>query len=81
MSPRSPKPAKSISLKQLAALVGEPESTIDYWTKMGLLTSTRQGNARYYDPDLNADRCRHIRQRKNDGFNLAAIKREIDRQG
>ena len=82
MAPRSHSAAAElITLKQLAEIVGEEPSTIDYWTKMGLLVCKRRGNARVYDLDLTQQRCRQIRQRKDDGLNLAAIKREFDGRG
>jgi DNA-binding transcriptional MerR regulator len=82
MSPRSTsKTAGLITLKEFASIVGEEPSTIDYWTKLGLLVCRRRGNARVYDLETNRDRCRKIRQRKDDGLNLAAIKREFDGRG
>jgi DNA-binding transcriptional MerR regulator len=71
-----------ITLKELAAVVDELPSTLDYWTKLGLLVSARRkGNARVYDPEVNVERIRRIRQRKDSGLNLAAIRREFDERG
>ena len=82
MAPRSgSKISEPITLKEFASIVGEEPSTIDYWTKLGLLVCRRRGNARVYDLDINRERCRKIRQRKDDGLNLAAIKRELDGGG
>lgn len=80
MSSRSSKSAaEPITLKELAALVDEQASTLDYWTKLGLLASSRRkGNARVYDPEVTVDRIRRIRQRKDAGLNLAAIKQEFE---
>ena len=78
MTPPQKSSSTLVTLKELAELVGEQPSTIDYWTKLGLLNSRRRGNARVYDQTLGVERCRQIRERKDDGLNLAAIKREFD---
>lgn len=79
MAPRSEPSTDPVTLKEFASIVGEEPSTIDYWTKLGLLVCRRPGNARVYELELNRERCRRIRQLKDDGLNLAAIKRELDR--
>lgn len=67
-----------ISGAELAARVDERYTTIDYWSKMGLLEFVRRGNKRLYEPESACDRCGTIRQRQNEGLNLEAIKREFN---
>ena len=64
----------------IAELVGEPYSTIDYWSKMGLLLYERKGNKRLYVAPEAQARCDRIRQRQNSGLNLAAIKEELGKE-
>lgn len=70
--------AQLITGAELADRVNEPYSTIDYWSKMGLLKFVRRGNKRLYDPEAACNRCETIRQRQNEGLNLEAIKREFN---
>ena len=64
---------------ELADRVNEPYTTIDYWSKMGLLDFVRRGNKRLYEPSAAGSRCEAIRQRQNEGLNLAAIKQEFNK--
>ena len=63
----------------LASRVGEPYTTIDYWSKMGLLEFQRRGNRRLYEPIVCEERCGAIRRLQNDGLNLVAIRQELER--
>ncbi len=76
MSP--PDHSNMITGAELAGRVDEPYTTIDYWSKMGLLEFVRRGNKRLYEPTPCEKRCDAIRRRQNDGLNLVAIKQEFD---
>lgn len=67
-----------ITGSELADLAGEPYTTVDYWSKMGVLEFVKRGNRRLYDPQTAGVRCEEIRRRQNDGLNLMAIKQELD---
>lgn len=62
---------------RLAELVAESYSTIDYWSRVGLLEFERRGGTRLYDAASAADRCRRIRTRQNEGWNLVTIKQDL----
>jgi DNA-binding transcriptional MerR regulator len=72
--------ANTITGRELAARVNESYSTIDYWSKMGLLEYVRRGNTRLYDAVKSMRRCQRIRERQNVGLNLVAIKEEFGRR-
>lgn len=66
-----------VTAQELAEMVDEPYSTIDHWTRAGVLPCERRGRTRLYDPKTSAKRCRQARQLQNDGHSLVTIRQML----
>jgi DNA-binding transcriptional MerR regulator len=67
-----------VSGKVLAEMTGEPYSTIDHWTDVGLVPCIRRGRRRLYDPAVAVVRCERIRELQQDGMSLATMRTEFE---
>ncbi len=59
--------ADMVTAQVLADRAGERYSTVDYWATSSLLLFVRRGNRRYFDLELNLERCQKIREMQNSG--------------
>lgn len=65
---------------QLAEIVGEPYSTIDHWSELGLLRFRVKGRTRLYPREENVFRCKRIRKLQNERFLLSNMRSILDRE-
>ena len=77
------RPSKELwTCKQLAELEGLTQSTIHYYTSLGLLqVKQRSGNKRLYDPSQTKARLQQIALLRQKGYSLSLIRQQIMGEG
>ena len=68
-----------VTVNQLSKLLGMSESTINYYTNLGLLKiAERKGNRRLYNRLESVERFKKIKKLRRDGYSLVVIQKEIN---